>query len=197
MQAIPEKVAQNLKKKLGNSVTLKGPSGNTWDVGITSLDSALCFSHGWPEFVKDHHLQENDILNFKYNGVSQFDVLIFEGGNLCEKASSYFVRKCGRTDHGSGTQTKRKTGESSVEVIPNTSDCEVEGTPSEKTANNDIDKVVSSISLSKKFRNGNSSGKDRPVQTTVKRRALFSSTEEVDEKPGSLLCHFFFLFCCL
>ncbi|KAK4851974.1 hypothetical protein QYF36_019939 [Acer negundo] len=53
-------------------------------------------------------------------------------------ASSYFVKKCGCTDNGSGSQPKRKFGESSLEVIPAASDCDVEGTPSGKTANNSI-----------------------------------------------------------
>lgn len=183
--AIPEKVASNLKKKLGNSVSLKGPSGNTWDVGITAHNGTLFFNHGWPEFVKDHFLEESDILIFKYNGVSHFDVLMFDGPSQCEKASSYFVRKCGRADHGNGSQTKRKTGESSVEVIPTSSDCEVEGTPSEKTANNDIDKIPGKpvISFSKRFKAGDSSARAVHSGQTMRRKALFACTEEVEEKP--------------
>ncbi|KAL5780374.1 hypothetical protein ACOSQ2_011111 [Xanthoceras sorbifolium] len=185
--AIPEKVARNLKKKLGETVTLKGPSGNTWSVGITAHNDSLFFNHGWPEFVKDHFLEESDILIFKYNGVSHFDVLMFDGGSQCEKESSYFVRKFGRTDHGSGSQTKRKIGESSVEVIHTSSDCDIEGTPSEKTANNDTDKIpgkpVVSLASTKRFQTGDSFARAVHSRQTVRRKALFTSPDEVEEKP--------------
>lgn len=139
--AIPEKVARNLRKKLPVTASLKAPSGFTWVVGITMRDDALYFSHGWPEFAKDHCLGENDILFFKYNGGSHFDVLMFDGQSQCEKAVSYFVKKCGHTEHGSGCETRSKIRESSVEGIPNSSHCDVDITPPEKTSDDDINKI--------------------------------------------------------
>ena len=47
-------------------------------------DDATFFNHGWQKFVKDHSLEETDLLVFRYNGWSQFGVLIFDGKNLCE-----------------------------------------------------------------------------------------------------------------
>ncbi|GAY39430.1 hypothetical protein CUMW_044310 [Citrus unshiu] len=139
--AIPEKVARNLRTKLPVTVSLKAPSGFTWVVGITTRDHTLYFSHGWPEFVKDHFLGENDILFFKYNGGSHFDVLMFDGQSQCEKAVSYFVKKCGHTEHSNRRETRRKIRETSVEGIPNSSHCDVDITPPEKGSDDDINKI--------------------------------------------------------
>lgn len=141
LQAIPEKVARNLRKKLPATVSLKAPSGFTWVVGITTRDHTLYFSHGWPEFVKDHFLGENDILFFKYNGGSHFDVLMFDGQSQCEKAVSYFVKKCGHTEHSNRCETRRKIRETLVEGIPNSSHCDVDITPPEKRSDEDINKI--------------------------------------------------------
>ncbi|KAK8560534.1 hypothetical protein V6N13_082971 [Hibiscus sabdariffa] len=135
---IPEKFAKNVKKRLPQTVTLKGPSGVKWDVGVTEDDDTLFFCGGWKTFVKDHSLIENDFLIFKYNGVSHFDVLTFEGKSLCEKASSYFVRKCMHTESDFGYQTKRKVSVNTDEILHNSSQCGLESSP-EKSTNNDTD----------------------------------------------------------
>ncbi|KAJ9166162.1 hypothetical protein P3X46_020948 [Hevea brasiliensis] len=136
---IPEHFTKNLRKKLPQVMTLRGPSGLTWQVVLTTNDDTMFFNHGWEEFVNDHFLQEKDLLIFKYNGDSCFDVLIFDGQSLCEKAGSYFVRKCGHREHDSGYHTKRKTGENSFEApLPCPEDV-VGFSPPQKSANNDID----------------------------------------------------------
>ncbi|KAK8623362.1 hypothetical protein V6N13_118248 [Hibiscus sabdariffa] len=135
---IPEKFAKNVKKRLPETVTLKGPSGVIWDVGVTEDDDTLFFCDGWKTFVKNHSLIENDFLIFKYNGVSHFDVLMFEGKSLCEKASSYFVRKCVHTESDFGYQTKRKVSVNPDEIVHNSSQCGLESSP-EKSTNNDTD----------------------------------------------------------
>ncbi|XP_047152756.1 B3 domain-containing protein REM16 [Vigna umbellata] len=112
--ALPKTFSDNLKKKPPANVTLKGPSGVAWNVGIITSGDTLYFARGWEQFVKDQCLKENDFLVFKYNGESQFDVLVFDGGSLCEKASSYFVRKCGHTeaeDVGGSLNKKRDNAE--------------------------------------------------------------------------------------
>lgn len=130
---IPEKVSRNLKKKLLETVSLQYMECRSY-----SNDNALYFSHAWPEFVKIYLLKENDMVIIKYNGDSRFDVLMFDGQSQCEKAASYFVRKCGHTDNIRGCQTKRAN---SVEVIPTSSHSYVEGTPLKKTTNDDINKT--------------------------------------------------------
>ncbi|KAG5251311.1 transcriptional factor B3 family protein [Salix suchowensis] len=104
--AIPEIFTRHLGRKLPDTVNLKGPSGSAWKVGLTTYNNTLFFNHGWQEFVKDHALEENDFLIFKYNGESNFD-----------KVASYFVKKYESTERGNGCRTKRKTIKSSAEVV--------------------------------------------------------------------------------
>ncbi|KAA8528581.1 hypothetical protein F0562_035936 [Nyssa sinensis] len=119
--AIPKKFANNLKEKLPETVTLKGPSGATWNVGLMSNEDTLFFKRGWKEFVEDHSLAEDDVLMFKYNGDSRFDVLMFDQQSLCEKEATYFVRTCGHKEADGGCQTKTNTVDSSVEITHDSS----------------------------------------------------------------------------
>ncbi|GMJ02643.1 hypothetical protein like AT4G33280 [Hibiscus trionum] len=166
---IPEKFAKNVKKRLPETVTLKGPSGVIWDVGVTTDDDTLFFGGGWKTFVKDHSLNENDFLIFKYNGVSHFDVLMFDGNSLCEKASSYFVRKCMHTESDCGHQAKRKVSENADEIMPISSECGLESSP-EKSTNNDTDArptrkfIESAASNKKKIRNWDSGTQSIPAK---------------------------------
>ncbi|RHN77378.1 putative transcription factor B3-Domain family [Medicago truncatula] len=91
LQALPRTFSDNLKKKLPENVTLKGPSGVEWNVGLQTRDNTVYFVDGWHQFARDHSLKENDFAVFKYNGESLFNVLIFQGESFCEKAASYFV----------------------------------------------------------------------------------------------------------
>ncbi|CAL0332684.1 unnamed protein product [Lupinus luteus] len=91
---LPKTFSNNIKN-LPENVALRGPSGVVWNVGVTTKDETIFFTNGWQQFFKDHSLKENDFLVFKYNGESLFDVLIFDGCSFCEKATSYFVGKCG------------------------------------------------------------------------------------------------------
>ncbi|GKV29811.1 hypothetical protein SLEP1_g38703 [Rubroshorea leprosula] len=113
--AIPKKFACNLKKKLPESVTLRGPSGVTWDVGLVTKHDTLFFKDGWEKFVKDHSLAENDFLIFQYNGESCFDVLLFDQ-SLCEKEDSYFLKSSTETTNESKGQTKKRVIEEDVAV---------------------------------------------------------------------------------
>ncbi|TKY57765.1 B3 domain-containing protein REM16 [Spatholobus suberectus] len=130
--ALPKTFSDNLKKKLPENVSLKGPSGVVWNIGLTTRDDTLYFTHGWEQFVKDHRLKENDFLVFKYNGESQFDVLLFDGGSFCEKAGSYFVRKCGHTEHAGGSLNKKRDTDNSLEECNTPSNAGVECASPEK-----------------------------------------------------------------
>ncbi|GAA0186583.1 hypothetical protein LIER_33871 [Lithospermum erythrorhizon] len=95
---VPKKFANHLREKLGEKVSLKGPSGSIWEVGLVTERCSLYFKLGWKKFIEDNYLEENDMLIFKYNGNSKFDVSLFDGKSSCEKESSYFVRKCTHPD---------------------------------------------------------------------------------------------------
>ncbi|CAI8583848.1 unnamed protein product [Vicia faba] len=134
--ALPKTFSDNIKKKLPESVTLKGPGGVLWNIELTTRDGTLYFTNGWQQFVKEHSLKENDLLVFKYNGESLFEVLIFDGESLCEKASCYFVRKCrhaATTEHGGGCSSKKKDSDNSVEEVNTPSNDVDEGVSPEKS----------------------------------------------------------------
>ncbi|CAJ2675506.1 unnamed protein product [Trifolium pratense] len=120
--ALPKTFSNNVKKKLPENVTLRGPSRVVWKVGLTTRGDTLYFTNGWQQFVKDHSLKENDFLVFKYKGESHFEVLIFDGESLCEKTASYFVGKCrpAQTEQG-GSKAKDTASNGGVEtplVVP-------------------------------------------------------------------------------
>ncbi|KAL2318634.1 hypothetical protein Fmac_032510 [Flemingia macrophylla] len=131
--ALPKTFSDNLKKKLPENVSLKGPGGVVWNIGLTTRDDTLYFTHGWEQFVKDHILREHDVLVFKYNGESLFDVLIFDGRSFCEKAGSYFVRRCGHTDDVGGSLNKQKETANSLDEGNSPSNAGVECASHEKT----------------------------------------------------------------
>ncbi|CAI8584223.1 unnamed protein product [Vicia faba] len=118
--ALPKTFSNNIKKNLPESVTLKGPAGMLWNIELTTKGDTLYFTHGWQQFMKEHSLKENDFLVFKYNGESLFEVLIFDGGSLCEKAACYFVRKCWQavnTEQGGGCSGRKRDSDNSVEEV--------------------------------------------------------------------------------
>lgn len=139
--AIPEIFARHLRKKLPDTVNLKGPSGAAWEVGLSTYNNTLFFNHGWQEFVKDHALEENDFLIFKYNGESDFDVLMFDMQSMCEKVAPYFVKKYESAERGNGCRTKRKTVKSSVEVVYASPKGVVGGSQPEEFKDNDTDAI--------------------------------------------------------
>jgi hypothetical protein len=98
-QSIPEKVANNFTRLMAKEgFTLKSPSGETWCVAAEKIADELFFVSGWEEFVKDHELQENDLLLFTCSGRSSFEVLIFDATG-CEKLSPLFTgRMCKHFD---------------------------------------------------------------------------------------------------
>ncbi|XP_039688815.1 putative B3 domain-containing protein Os03g0621600 isoform X2 [Medicago truncatula] len=114
--ALPKTFSDNLNKKLPENVTLKGPSGVTWNIRLTTRDGFVYFVDGWQQFMNDHSLKANDFLVCKYNGESHFEVLIFDGESFCEKEASYFVEKCGHAQTAQGGSNASETNNSIEEV---------------------------------------------------------------------------------
>ena len=115
-QMLPKKFTENMRGKLPDKVTLKGPNEVSWDVDLVKgKDDAVLEGNEWKEFVKAYSLNKGDILMFKYNRNECFEVLVFDRSNSCEKESSYFVRKCQKPRHD-GDST-RKAADISAEEL--------------------------------------------------------------------------------
>ncbi|PIN16087.1 hypothetical protein CDL12_11264 [Handroanthus impetiginosus] len=126
--AIPKKFTNSLREKMLQTVSLRGPSGHVWNVGLVKNGDVLFLKLGWNAFVEDHGLQENDILIFKYSGDSRFDVSIFDQGSLCEKEACYFVKKCEHAVIGQGSKRRRSMQESSEDTTESSdgaADCQL------------------------------------------------------------------------
>ena len=64
---------------LTNRVVLKLPCGSQWKLGLTkSSDGKVWIDKGWPEFSKQYSIARGHLLVFRYEGNSQFSVVIFD-----------------------------------------------------------------------------------------------------------------------
>ncbi|TVU05976.1 hypothetical protein EJB05_49163 [Eragrostis curvula] len=82
---IPQPFCKYLKEEPNRPVSLKGPSGNTWQVMLTSVEEGLGFTQGWKEFVGDHSVQQGHFLVFTYDGHSEFSVVVFSNSCVEDK----------------------------------------------------------------------------------------------------------------
>lgn len=103
-------------------MTLKGPSGVKWDIGLVIRGDNLFFKNGWKEFVINYSLEEDDLLMFQYHGDSGFDVMMFDRQSLCEKETAYFVRNCGKKRPDVGNQMTENARGNFVEDVHVASD---------------------------------------------------------------------------
>ncbi|KAG6511810.1 hypothetical protein ZIOFF_029888 [Zingiber officinale] len=88
---IPPAFRVHLRNKSLRMVSLRGPSGNVWDVELVDSSNGLRFESGWKEFVTDHAIETGDILVFRFDGCSCFSVLVFDA-TACEKEVAFLAR---------------------------------------------------------------------------------------------------------
>ncbi|KAM1655487.1 hypothetical protein ACFX1Q_008360 [Malus domestica] len=92
---IPPKFVKNFNGWSPCKCVLRGPSGLRRTVELEERNNGLFFNVGWQYFVKDHHLENGDLLVFKYDGESKFKVAIYDT-TACEKdveiADSWRIR---------------------------------------------------------------------------------------------------------
>ncbi|KAK4767696.1 hypothetical protein SAY87_002837 [Trapa incisa] len=86
---------------------LSDPCGDTWNVALIRAEGGLYFAHGWPNFVKDHALENGDLLIFSCLDEFRFRVSIFDHTG-CPKD---FVR-CPGAPKEVGNSKKRKGDDS-------------------------------------------------------------------------------------
>ncbi|XP_062075808.1 B3 domain-containing protein Os03g0619800-like [Humulus lupulus] len=61
-----------------SQVILKLPCGSRWEVGLTKSDGNVWIEKGWNKFAEHYSLNRGNLLVFRYDGVSQFTVIIFD-----------------------------------------------------------------------------------------------------------------------
>lgn len=79
---------RHLEGKTNRSVSLVGPSGNTWKVNLFQQNDDLFFHHGWPAFLRDHYIVCGDFLVFRYDGELNFTVQVFDQ-SACQKEAAF------------------------------------------------------------------------------------------------------------
>ncbi|KAK2978989.1 hypothetical protein RJ640_029957 [Escallonia rubra] len=94
-ERVPLSFLKHMSGETSGSVSLMGPSGNTWEVNLMKNNENLFFNKGWSAFVKDHFAELWDLFVFKYNGNSHFTVKVFDKTG-CEKETA-FLAKCSQS----------------------------------------------------------------------------------------------------
>ena len=78
LQLIPKKFISKYGVDLSDMTFLTIPNGTKWKVKLTKRDGEVWFQNGRCEFASCHALTLGHLLVFKYEGNSQFSVLIFD-----------------------------------------------------------------------------------------------------------------------
>ncbi|KAF5206611.1 B3 domain-containing transcription factor vrn1 [Thalictrum thalictroides] len=73
---------RNFGRELSDFIVLKVPSGKEWHVELCKEEGRVWFQNGWDTFLDYHSICAGHVLVFKYDGSSQFNVVICECG--CE-----------------------------------------------------------------------------------------------------------------
>nr|POE85013.1 b3 domain-containing transcription factor vrn1 [Quercus suber] len=78
LQWIPKKFISENGVHLSDMAFLTIPNGTKWKVKLTKSAGEVCFGNGWCEFASSHALALGHLLVFRYEGNSEFSVLIFD-----------------------------------------------------------------------------------------------------------------------
>ncbi|KAM1797653.1 hypothetical protein EV1_031486 [Malus domestica] len=90
---LPPLFMENFNGRPPCKCTLKGPSGESWTVGLEGRnDGKFFFRKGWRHFVGDHLLEIGNFLVFEYDGNTNFDVKIYNPTG-CEKEEAAAAKK--------------------------------------------------------------------------------------------------------
>lgn len=78
IQAFPKSFVRDHGRSLCmNKVSLKVPSGDVWEVELHREGGDLWLRNGWQEFVEFYRIKFGHFLVFRYQGNSEFHVLVF------------------------------------------------------------------------------------------------------------------------
>ncbi|XP_017644895.2 B3 domain-containing transcription factor VRN1-like [Gossypium arboreum] len=75
---IPRKFVKNHGNSMSSPAMLSVPSGEVWKVELTKCNGKIWFENGWLEFSNHYSLEFGHLLVFRYDGNSNFHVVIFD-----------------------------------------------------------------------------------------------------------------------
>ncbi|POO02661.1 B3 DNA binding domain containing protein [Trema orientale] len=75
---IPKKFVTKYGGSLSSRVFLKLPCGSRWKIGVTKSDGKVWIDEGWKSFADYYSLSRGDLVVFRYEGNSQFHVILFD-----------------------------------------------------------------------------------------------------------------------
>uniref|UniRef100_A0A0D3GYY6 TF-B3 domain-containing protein n=1 Tax=Oryza barthii TaxID=65489 RepID=A0A0D3GYY6_9ORYZ len=75
---IPKEFVQRLKGDIPGEIQLETRNRNSHTVRVDKTQEKVIFTEGWAQFVKTFDLQMGDSMMFRFNGNSQFDVIIVD-----------------------------------------------------------------------------------------------------------------------
>ena len=78
LQIIPKEFVQRLKGDIPGEIQLETRNRNSHTVRVDKTQEKVIFTEGWAQFVKTFDLQMGDSMMFRFNGNSQFDVIIVD-----------------------------------------------------------------------------------------------------------------------
>ncbi|KAM0861644.1 hypothetical protein ACQ4PT_045752 [Festuca glaucescens] len=87
---IPEELVRHLKGEIPEKIKLQTRNDQSHIIAVAKNQEKLVLTVGWSQFVESYDLQMGDTIIFKYNGNSEFSVIIFDKLG-CEKALSAVV----------------------------------------------------------------------------------------------------------
>ncbi|KAI0503738.1 hypothetical protein KFK09_014679 [Dendrobium nobile] len=114
---LPKKFIDHFKGELLETIELKVPSGDKWNVELKKTGDGVVLDCGWTNFVAAYGILENDTLVFKYDGCSSFIVLMFEQSG-CEKDASHCAMRKDGMEELCAIAYGKKDGQFSYESSP-------------------------------------------------------------------------------
>jgi hypothetical protein len=78
MQIIPEELLRRFKGQIPGEIELETRKGDSHIIVVAKNQEKLVLTVGWRQFVESYDLRMGDSVILKFNGNSQFDVLIFD-----------------------------------------------------------------------------------------------------------------------
>jgi hypothetical protein len=87
LQTIPDDFLKRFRGEIPREIKLETRNGHSYTVEVAKYPDKLVLGAGWGVFVETYNLQIDDSVVLRYNGNSQFNVIVFDRFGR-EKASS-------------------------------------------------------------------------------------------------------------